>query len=197
MKLMYALRQEMNAGSTNSLYTYYSVLNGLFRKTICPRDGDPTNISQFAKNLLVNMSDGAPPFSVIHFVQEETKGISLNPQRNYAFAPYLIFIIGDVTNRSFPKDRFHMPFRPNPTKKPLIPPSHITSPPRVDPTPRQQHRAAEPVRSIGSTDQTDLGDQGQSSSQQREKSSSAIKKMFGLLFGMCCSHHIIETRHHE
>jgi hypothetical protein len=47
------------------------------------------------------------------------------------------------------------------------------------------------------TDQTGLGDQGQSSSQQCEKSSSPIKKIFGLLFGMCRSHHAIETRLHE
>jgi hypothetical protein len=45
MKLMYALRQEMNAGNINDLYNYYLILNRLFRKTICPRDGDPTNIS--------------------------------------------------------------------------------------------------------------------------------------------------------
>jgi hypothetical protein len=45
MKFMYALREEGNAGTINELYTFYSVLNMLFRKTICPRDGDSTNIS--------------------------------------------------------------------------------------------------------------------------------------------------------
>jgi hypothetical protein len=45
MKFMYALGLEGNAGTTNGLYTFYSVLNRLFRETICPRDGDPTNIS--------------------------------------------------------------------------------------------------------------------------------------------------------
>jgi hypothetical protein len=44
----------------------------------------------------------------------------LNPQKNYGFAPYLIFIIEDVTNRSFPKDGFHLPLRTTPTKKSLI-----------------------------------------------------------------------------
>jgi hypothetical protein len=44
MKPMYALGQEMNVGSIYDLYTYYSVLNRLFRRTICLRDGDPTNI---------------------------------------------------------------------------------------------------------------------------------------------------------
>jgi hypothetical protein len=45
MKFMYALGQEGNAGTINRLYTFYSVLNILFRKIVCPRDGDPTNIS--------------------------------------------------------------------------------------------------------------------------------------------------------
>jgi hypothetical protein len=68
MKFMYAPGLAENAGIINGLYTFYSVLNRLFRKTICPRDGDPTNISQFAKNLLANMRDGAPDFSVMDFV---------------------------------------------------------------------------------------------------------------------------------
>jgi hypothetical protein len=38
---------------------------------------------------------------------------------------------------------------------------------------------------------------GQSSAQQREKSSPPIKKLFELLFGMCRSHHAVETRLHE
>jgi hypothetical protein len=90
MKFMYAPRLEGNAGTTNGLYTFYSVLNRLFRKTICPRDGDPTNISQFAKNLLANLRDGAPPLSVMDFLWELIKGISMNPQKTCGFAPYLM-----------------------------------------------------------------------------------------------------------
>jgi hypothetical protein len=44
MKFMYALGQEENVGTINGLYTFYSVLNMLFRKTIYPRDEHPTNI---------------------------------------------------------------------------------------------------------------------------------------------------------
>jgi hypothetical protein len=136
MKFMYAPRLEGNEGTINSLYTFYSVLNRIFRKTIFPRDGDPTNISQFAKNLLANMRDGVPSFSVMDFVWEEIKGIS-NPKKTCGFAPYLMFIIEDVTGRSFPKEGKHMPLRPNPIKKPLIPPAQVSSPPRADPTPQQ------------------------------------------------------------
>jgi hypothetical protein len=148
----------------------------LFRKTICPRDRDPTNISHYAKNLLANLRDGAPPFSVIDYIWLEIKGISLNPQKNCGFTPYLMFLIKDVTGRSFPKEEIYMPLRPNPTKKPLIPPAQASSHPRADPTPQQQHEAAEPVRPVGYISQTELGDQGQSSAELREKSSSLIKK---------------------
>jgi hypothetical protein len=103
------------------LYTFCSILNRLFRKTVCPRDGDPTNISQFAKDLLANMRDGSPPLSVMDFVWEEIKVISLNSQKNFGFTPYLMFIIEDVIGRNFLKEGKHMPFRPNLTKKPLIP----------------------------------------------------------------------------
>jgi hypothetical protein len=134
---------EGNAGTINGLYTFYSVLNRLFRKTICPWDGDPTNFSQFAKNLLAIMRDGVPAFSVMDFVWEEIKGISMNPQKTCGFTPYLMFFIEDVTGRSFPKEGKYMPFKPNPTKKPLIPPAQVSSPPRVDPTPQQQQAAQE------------------------------------------------------
>jgi hypothetical protein len=108
-----------------------------------------------------------------------------------------MFLIEDVTGRSFPKEGIHMPFRPNPIKKPLIPPTQASSPPRADPTPQQQHEAIESVRPTVYTCQTGLGDQGQYSTQQREKSSSPIKKLFGLLVDICRSHHAVETRLHE
>jgi hypothetical protein len=126
MKFMYAPGQEGINRTINDLYTFYSVLKRLFRKTICPRDVDPTNISHYAKNLLANMRDGAPAFSVIDYIWEEIKGISLNPQKNCGFAPYFMFIIEDVTNRSFPKDGFNMPLRTTPIKKPLIPPAQAS-----------------------------------------------------------------------
>jgi hypothetical protein len=137
MKFIYALGQEGNTGTINGLYIFYSVLIRLFRKTICPRDGDLTNISHYVKNLLANIRVGAPAFSVIDCIWEEIKGISLNPQKNCGFASYLMLIIKDVTNRSFSKDGFHMPLRTTITKKFLIPPTQTSSPPRADPTPQQ------------------------------------------------------------
>jgi hypothetical protein len=143
------------------------------------------------------MRDGAPPLSVMDFVWKEINDISMNPQKTCGFTPYLMFMIEDVTSRSFPKEGKHIPFRPKPTKKPLIPPAQISSPLRADPTPQQQPAAAEPVRPTSYTGQTGRYEQGQSSGQQREKSSSPIKKLFGLMFGMIHSHHAVKTRLHE
>jgi hypothetical protein len=35
MKFMYALGIKENAGTRNGMYTFYSILNRLFRKTVC------------------------------------------------------------------------------------------------------------------------------------------------------------------
>jgi hypothetical protein len=148
LKFMYAPGEEGNVGHINGLYTFYLVLNRLVRKAIRSRDGDPTNISYYAKNLLANERDGALDFSVIGYVWEEIKGISMNPQKKCSFAPYIVFIIEDVTNRDFPKDGFHTPLRTIPTKKPLIPLAHIASPPRPELDPQQHQQADEPIGQV-------------------------------------------------
>jgi hypothetical protein len=47
---MYALGLEGNVATTNSLYTFYSVINRLFRQTICPRDGDHIVVMRVIKH---------------------------------------------------------------------------------------------------------------------------------------------------
>jgi hypothetical protein len=42
-----------------------------------------------------------------------------------------MFFIEDVTGRNFLKEGKHMSFWPNPTKKPLVAPARVSSPPRV------------------------------------------------------------------
>jgi hypothetical protein len=90
----------------------------------------------------------------------------MNPQKMCGFAPYLMFIIEEVTGKKIPKEGKHIPFRPNPTKKPLIPLAQVSSLPRADPTPQRQQAAQEPIRPIGHTGQTGRTEQGQSSGQQ-------------------------------
>jgi hypothetical protein len=54
-----------------------------------------------------------------------------------------MFMIEDVTSRSFPKEGKHMSFRHKPTKKPLISLAHVSSSPRADPTPQQQQNRSD------------------------------------------------------
>ena len=65
---MYPPNHEGNYGTTIGMYTFYANLNRLFRKTILPREGDPTRISSYGKNLLAAMREQAEPFSVIDFI---------------------------------------------------------------------------------------------------------------------------------
>ena len=52
VRFMYPKDRVGNAGKVTGLYTYYSILNRLFRKTPTPRNGNPSDISSFAKNLM-------------------------------------------------------------------------------------------------------------------------------------------------
>jgi hypothetical protein len=55
---MYPRDQRANVGHVRGLYTYYSVLNRLLRATIAPRDGNPSDISRFMKNLMIALKPG-------------------------------------------------------------------------------------------------------------------------------------------
>jgi hypothetical protein len=46
------------------LYTYYSILNRLFRKTPTPRDDNTSDITTFQRNLMVFMRPCEPTFNV-------------------------------------------------------------------------------------------------------------------------------------
>jgi hypothetical protein len=60
---MYPRDHRANVGHVRGLYTYYSVRIRLLRATIAPRDGNPSDISRFKKNLMIALSPGADPFS--------------------------------------------------------------------------------------------------------------------------------------
>jgi hypothetical protein len=55
LKFMYPRHVIVNARKVAELYTYYSILNRLLRKTIAQRGGNPTDISLHARNLLARM----------------------------------------------------------------------------------------------------------------------------------------------
>jgi hypothetical protein len=79
MKFMYPRNKQANAGYAAGLYSYYSMLNRMFRLTLTPRGGNPVDISNFAKDLLVHMRHPRLPFSVSDFIWEEIKTISESP----------------------------------------------------------------------------------------------------------------------
>jgi hypothetical protein len=79
MKFMYPRDKQANAGFASGLYSYYNVLNRMFRLTLTPRGGNPADISNFAKDLLIHMRPLRLPFSVSDFIWEEIKSISESP----------------------------------------------------------------------------------------------------------------------
>jgi hypothetical protein len=79
MKFMYPGNKQANAGYAAGLYSYYSMLNHMFHLILTPRGGNPADISNFAKDLLIHMRPPRLPFSVSDFIWEEIKTISESP----------------------------------------------------------------------------------------------------------------------
>jgi hypothetical protein len=50
---MYPRGELANYGRVKNLYTYYVALNRLLRVSITPRDGNPSEITKFQKNMMV------------------------------------------------------------------------------------------------------------------------------------------------
>jgi hypothetical protein len=108
-------------GHVKGLYTYYSILDRLFRKTLTPRDGNTSDITAFQRNLMVAMKPGEPAFNVGDFLWQEIKNSSENPQRLCSYSPYISYIIKKVTQRSYPNDTKHRPLQPKPSRTVRVP----------------------------------------------------------------------------
>ena len=91
-------------GKVSSLYTYYAVLNRLFRKTLTPRDGNTSNVTIFQRNLMAAMRPRAPQFRVGDFIWQQIKILSENPQKICSYSPYIMYMIKKVTGTRFPND---------------------------------------------------------------------------------------------
>jgi hypothetical protein len=116
---VYPRDQRANVGHMKGLHTYYSV-NRLLWVTITPRDGNPSNISRFMKNLMIALRPGAGPFSVSDYIWQEIKYLS-DPKKICSYNPYTMYMIERVSRFEFPKDVTHKPLRPNPVKNPIVP----------------------------------------------------------------------------
>jgi hypothetical protein len=80
LRFMYRRNKQGNAGYVKGLHTYFIVLNHMFRMTLTPRGGNPADISNYAKDLLVHTRPPGLPFSVSDFIWEEIKTISEIPE---------------------------------------------------------------------------------------------------------------------
>jgi hypothetical protein len=52
MKFMYIPGQEWSFGRVNGMLPFYAYLHRMFRKTLAPREGDQSNVSNYGRDLL-------------------------------------------------------------------------------------------------------------------------------------------------
>jgi hypothetical protein len=112
MHFMYPRNMRGSWRKVNGIYSYYGLLNRLFRKILTPRDGNTSDVTLFQRNLMATMRPGAPQFSVGDFIWQKIKNVSENPQKICSYSPYIMFMIWKVTGIKFPNDVKHMPLRP-------------------------------------------------------------------------------------
>jgi hypothetical protein len=69
---MYPRSKQGNFGETTDILPFYAYLNGLFRRTVTPREGDGTKMPAYNKNILAAMAPNANrfEFSVFDFIWE-------------------------------------------------------------------------------------------------------------------------------
>ena len=187
MKFMYPENARGNCSKVNGLYSFYSYLNKMVRKTLVPKDGDPTSITYYAKNLLARLDPRAEPFSVFNFVWEEIKSISQFPMKNYGYAPYIMHMIESVTNKKYEKEVVHEPLRIKCKKNPIAP--------RVPGASSSADPFLVGTSSAPSTEQ--LGSQRQRSLRRGDKPPSPIKKMYNIIFGLCKKVRDLNERAHQ
>jgi hypothetical protein len=126
---MYPRGEHANYGKVKNLYTYYAALNRLLRVSITPRDGNPSEITKFQKNLMVALRSGAPEFSVGDFIWQEIKHLFEDPKKICSYSPYIMYMIEKVTKMEFPKNVTHKPLKLNPSKNPRLPSPRVEQAP--------------------------------------------------------------------
>ncbi|RLN34650.1 hypothetical protein C2845_PM03G31150 [Panicum miliaceum] len=80
MHFMYPKNLRGNWGKVQGLYTYYGILNRLFRKTLTPRDGNTSGVTLFQRNLMAAMRPGSPQFSVGLYLARDQEFIRKSPK---------------------------------------------------------------------------------------------------------------------
>ena len=98
---MYPLGGERGAvGKVLGLHPTYRYLDMMFRKTIDYKGGDKENIVDYSRNLLHRIAPDARPFNVFDFIWCEIWSVGERPIKGYGFAPYIMYMIEQVTGHS-------------------------------------------------------------------------------------------------
>ena len=104
---------EIEFGKTKGMIPYYKMLNQLFRYTLTPKSGDADNVSNMSKNLLARMAPNQTEFSVFDFIWEEIIITSVSPKMGCHYAPYIFFMIKEVTGVNILTDKGHQVYKPS------------------------------------------------------------------------------------
>jgi hypothetical protein len=200
LHIMYPRGEHANYGKVKNLYTYYAALNKLLRVSIAPRDGNPSEITKFQKNLMVALRSGASEFSVGDFIWQEIKHLSEDPKKICSYSPYIMYMIEKVAKTEFPKNVTHKPLKLNPSKYPRLPS------PKVEQAPGHEEGIFE--EGTVQPDQPQAGAQvvtGLTGAEHRfdrwggwehgrpRRSTSPLRKFLNFIFGMCRSQHDIQV----
>jgi len=94
-------------GKVKGMIPYYKFLNQLFRYTMTPKSGDENNVSNMTKNLLARMDPNQEEFSVFDFIWEKIIFTSVSPKKDCHYAPYIFFMIKEVTGINILMDKGH------------------------------------------------------------------------------------------
>jgi hypothetical protein len=78
----------------------FFVLHRLLRKNLPPREGDSSRVSQYERNILhaINKEER---FNVFNFIFQEIWNVAVSNNRSCAYAPYIMKIIEQVSNKTF------------------------------------------------------------------------------------------------
>ena len=94
-------------GKVLGLHPTYRYLDRMFRKTIDCKGGDKGNIVDYSRNLLHRMAPDARPFSIFDFIWCEIWSVGERPLKGCGFAPYIMYMIEQVTGHTFKYDKIH------------------------------------------------------------------------------------------
>jgi hypothetical protein len=94
-------------GQVVGLHPTYRYLDRMFRKTIDCKGRDKSKIADYSRNLLHRMRPDAQPFSIFDFLWCEIRSVGERPLKGCGFAPYIMYMIEQVTGHSFDYDKAH------------------------------------------------------------------------------------------